>query len=210
MLASETESTEPEYKDCVTPFTSIHPIDKTPTSKKMAEMILTDVNDDCLEKIFMCLSLDDLLNIAHTNKQLKNAADLTFTRKFGKLDMLLYIHRVERNSKFFLFPNTVCIIDLQTSLRLLRCFGHLLAHLDIRCSSDSPTASYKLTRYANEYCSESLTKIEFGAMKNVKDAFQSLSKPFLTVEIIRFYGCILGMDSTKIDALFPAKRGLDC
>lgn len=212
MLVSDTESSENEHQNSCSDYVNFlmlnHPTEAV--ASKMVKTKLTDVNGDCLEKIFMYLNLDDLLNIAHTNKQLKFAADLAFARKFGKCVMLLYIHRVEWNSKFFLFPNTVCIIDLQTSLRLLRCFGHLLSHLDIRCSSDFPNASYKLTRYANEYCSESLTKIEFGAMKNVNDTFQSLSKPFVTVENIRFYGCILEADLTKIDALFPARRGFAC
>lgn len=45
---------------------------------------LTEVNEDCLETIFLNLNLNDFLNIAHPNKELKTAADMAFTRKFGR------------------------------------------------------------------------------------------------------------------------------
>lgn len=46
------------------------------------EKKLTDLNVDCLEQVFLYLSLKDLLNIVHANKQLKPAAELVFARKF--------------------------------------------------------------------------------------------------------------------------------
>lgn len=52
---------------------------------------LTDINDDCLEKVFMHLSLDVLLNILHTNTQLKPAADMAFAQKFAKQDIIFNI-----------------------------------------------------------------------------------------------------------------------
>lgn len=54
---------------------------------------ITDVNNDCLEKIFLFLDFDEFINIAHTNKQLKmkTAADMAFAPKFAKKKLCLEI-----------------------------------------------------------------------------------------------------------------------
>lgn len=56
-------------------------IDESTTTK------LTDINDDCLEHIFLYLSIEDLLNIAYTSKQLKPAAELAFSNNSGMKKM---------------------------------------------------------------------------------------------------------------------------
>lgn len=45
---------------------------------------ITDVIDDCLERIFECLDLVSLLNVANANKRLRPAARLIYKRKYGK------------------------------------------------------------------------------------------------------------------------------
>lgn len=45
------------------------------------QLKLTDPIDDCFEHIFSYLDYDDLLNIADTNKQLKQSAGLEFARQ---------------------------------------------------------------------------------------------------------------------------------
>lgn len=47
-------------------------------------MKFTEVNINCLEKIFRHLSVDDLLNEADSNGTLKNVVDNVFALKFEK------------------------------------------------------------------------------------------------------------------------------
>lgn len=93
---------------------------------------LTNINLDCLEKVFMDLSLDDFINIAHANKDLKVAADLAFGRKFGKTNFEL----LRSNDHLYWIDDTtlkefVEVPDMKSSLRLLRCFGHSISDLSI-------------------------------------------------------------------------------
>lgn len=63
------------------------------TSKIMKQVLLesdkqiTDMNQFWLEHIFMYLDLEDLLNVADSNKYLKLATNSPFIRKYGdKID----------------------------------------------------------------------------------------------------------------------------
>lgn len=165
---------------------------QTPTES----MKLTDVNTDCLVRIFEYLRLDDLLNIAHTNKELKTAADLTFVSSFKKeriyLDMLQKRTKTGRKR----IPTRSHILeskdsnpdgehyrieDLQTSLRLLRCFGHLIDRISIHL----PDYSEHVVPYLTQFCADSLKDIEFvGASKAFYEDFYQ--KPFLNVETVRY------------------------
>lgn len=108
---------------------------------------LTDMNDDCLEHIFLYLSLEDLLNIADTNKQLKPAAELTFAKRFkrGKL-----ISNYYNSSEIHI--NGTERVKVRNPYRLLRCFGHLIPKQTIR--------NRTLLKYVNQYCSESIIEID--------------------------------------------------
>lgn len=110
---------------------------------------LTDINDDCLEQIFSYLDIKDFVNIAHTNKDLKPAADRAFARKFAKTTFNVDT----ADWKYFVLAETY---DLQTSLRLLRCFGHLILTLQIFNLNLSKWCGSKIAQYVNEYCSQLL------------------------------------------------------
>lgn len=106
---------------------------------------LTDLNDDCLEHIFQYLSLEDLLNIADTNKQLKPAAELAFERRFksGKLILCksttteILINKTERVK-----------VIVGNPYRLLRCFGHLIPNQKI--------INRSMLKYVSQYCRKSI------------------------------------------------------
>ncbi|XP_031634288.1 uncharacterized protein LOC116347714 [Contarinia nasturtii] len=158
---------------------------------------LTDVVDDCLERIFMHLSVEDLLNIAHTNKQLIPAADLAFQRKFGKMEFQL-------NNKRYYYSSgdNIKINDKKTQLRLLRCFGHFITKLDLQQSDEF---GKKLVDYANEYCFESLTAIKIRWLYIRNDMLQ---KPFSNIEVVELKECKLYAD-TNFKKWFPAMRRLE-
>lgn len=95
---------------------------------------ITDINDDCLEKVFMYLSLDDLINIARTNKPLKPAADMVFQRKYAKKKINLHIVSDPKDGSVLSSPKRknarlYIIYDFRTSFRLLGFFGHLITEL---------------------------------------------------------------------------------
>lgn len=161
---------------------------KTATEPSTFQTKLTDVNDDCLEKIFMHFDLDDFLNIAHANKELKTGADLAFSRKFGKTQFVI-------NNR-----------TLKTSFRLLRCYGDFVSDLQI---SDLlfQRRLVKVLGYTNQYCVKSLKEISF--FKLPEDVLEmSMEKPLPKLETIRFSCCRLGNEIPKFHTWFPAMRSL--
>ncbi|XP_031632435.1 uncharacterized protein LOC116346493 [Contarinia nasturtii] len=157
---------------------------------------LTDVVDDCLERIFMHLSLEDFLNIAHTNKELKPAADMAFQRKFGKTEFYLC-----DEIYFGSDDDIVEISDKKSQLRLLRCFGHLITKLEIEGEF-----AKKLIGYANEYCFNSLTAINIAGFDYIRNNL--LPKPFANVEVVKLFNCKFCAD-TNFKKWFPAIRRLE-
>lgn len=168
---------------------------------------LTDINDDCREKVFKYLSLDDLLNIAHTNTQLKSAADMVFVSKFGKKQFNLLISTTRRNEMLQTGGFKIEICDLKTILRLLRCYGHLIPDLIIGYNKLFRTLPVKVLRYINQYCSESLKTISFITFSN--DMLETfLGKPLMNIEMVEFKRCALGNEISKFNTWFPVMRCL--
>lgn len=50
----------------------------------------TDLNDDCLQKIFEHLNLIELFNVAVANEWLRPAAGIVYKRKFGMKKVEMY------------------------------------------------------------------------------------------------------------------------
>lgn len=168
---------------------------------------LTDVNDDCLEKVFSHLSFDDLLNIAHTNKKLKTAADMVFARKFGKKRFYFKIDTSHRNEILRTQYDDIWINDLKTSLQLLRCYGHLISDLSIAYDEKFRTAPIKVLHYTNIYGSETLKSIGFFNLFNY--VFEtSMKRPFLKIKKVFFSWCVLGKKISIFNKWFPAMQCL--
>ncbi|XP_031633903.1 uncharacterized protein LOC116347459 [Contarinia nasturtii] len=181
-------------------------------------MKLTDVIDDCLEHVFMDLSLEDLLNIADTNKELKPAADMAFRRKFGKMEFQLDKDRFQCAIKL---GEHIVINDKKTQLQLLRCFGHSVTKLVLRPPG---VFSRRLISYANKFCFNSLTDIKIMHFDFTRNNFLNklgektvcgfsqnkfkLKKRFRNVEVVSLSSCQLYAD-TNLKKLFPAMRRLD-
>ncbi|XP_031617112.1 uncharacterized protein LOC116336964 [Contarinia nasturtii] len=165
-----------------------------PSAQKASKMKLTNVNNDCLERIFLHLSVQDLLNIAHSNKRLKAAADLAFGRNFGGKKSKVVINsrcfQIESNG------NSAQSIELRNPYRLLRSFGHLISNLVIH--------TRKVVPYVNQYCCESATEVTFFEMS--KDDF--MQKPFMNVEMVCINFCNLKGKSMQLHHCFPKMHTL--
>lgn len=147
-------------------------------------MKFTELDIDCLEAIFQYLSIEDLLNVADSNKVLKQAADLTFQLKHGKSTLLI-------QNKFFPYNwcdgfkggeaiiDSRCLADLieqdwplrpkhlKETLQILRCFGHKISILMIRIpenihiqnSAAFLTSFGHIVTYIKDYCIETLKQL---------------------------------------------------
>lgn len=168
---------------------------------------LTDVNNDCLEKIFMHLSLVDLLNIAHTNKALKTAAEMAFARKFGKKQFFFSVSSNHLGQFASIRDSLVFIANLRTSLRLLRCYGHLISDLVVKFNEPFRTASSKVLNYANQYGFKTLKNI---LLANFSEDMidPCMENVFKKIETVKMENCVLGKTTSKFNTWFPAVRCL--
>ncbi|XP_031631143.1 uncharacterized protein LOC116345683 [Contarinia nasturtii] len=121
---------------------------------------ITDLSHDCLAKIFNYLSLKEMLNVAHSNKYLKVATEISFRNVYG-------------NHLMTLFDEDICYIETPTelqekikkSLQLLRCFGHFISGVKFETNRILSRSLRKhLISYLAKYCTDSLVKIQFDSI----------------------------------------------
>lgn len=160
---------------------------------------LSDINIDCLESIFMYLSLNDLIDIHHTTKTFQRVAELVFARKYGSKTIILNIQAYQ-NAKIKI-ADKVEIVDLKTSLRLLRSFGHLISRLEAQSSLEYIKNCNILNIYINEYCADSLKSFRMIDMRS--SALDGMQKSFTKVAMVQLVNCSLDQNWQHFNRWFP-------
>lgn len=175
------------------------------------EMKLTHIGIDCLEKIFIYLPLHDLLNVADSNKQLKEAADLVFRLKHGNKELdIVSFHSPKR--RFLEFIRSNASLNLKITLQLLRCFGYLLHKLKINLKQNSFTRNFNswdvcighLIFYMKLYCVEILT--EFYTLDAQSKLLNHFEMPFPNVHTAFVRSSEL--PNMSLNELFPKLKRL--
>lgn len=142
---------------------------------------ITNLNHDCLEKIFDRLFLfNDILNVALSNKSLQVAAASAYKRKFG-------IKQIDLDptdtaaGPIFVRERAMWISGLKSCLQFVRCFGENITDLVMSYGSND-----HLNQYIQQYCAESLTKISFLGVKSLH--VNSFERPFNNVNVVKIEG----------------------
>lgn len=166
------------------------------------------MNIDCLESCLEHLNIEELVNAASSNKRLYHAARYVFVKMYRHrvyiisfvkncIDNRIYL---KRNKKM----NRLRILDLRMCLQFLRCFGDLISEMGLTLVSELCEWKHLIIEYINEYCSESLIKIEF--YNNPKGGLNKLTKIFNKVEKITMYDSY--PTEKKLNEIFPNIRKL--
>lgn len=172
------------------------------------ETKITDVNNDCLVRVFEYLSFDDLLSIAEANKRLRQAAGFVFARAFGTRAIYLNVTLSYREGTVEVNDERISINDLKTSLQILRNFGPWIKKLELAYAPFTfPQRREEVDRYIMKYCAASLTDLELNAL--AENSFKDLRKPFSNVEKVRFNFGTLGKKLTQFNRWFPKMRCLE-
>lgn len=162
-------------------------------------MKLTDLNIDCLEAILNHLDLQNLLNVADSNKRLCHASKFVYIEKYGSCTVIFPIlyesqrSSIECHKLILVKGNMIHFRHLKYILQLLRIFGHLISRMHHHLLLGfEPACIFRkkityIMGYLNYFCHESLEYISI--MVSVKDQLNFLKKPFTnlkTVKIIPF------------------------
>lgn len=167
---------------------------------------ITDVNDDCLARVFMELSLSDLINIAETSKLLINAARLAFKSKYGKHEVRLYGSNSNRKIRYIHYSSlggySIKIRDFPTCLKVIRCFGSLIPKLFALSLGVSEHKRDEIKHYLNEYCGDSVVTLNYEECR-----LDNTLKPYQK-EIVKFSHCHFKCEPVDINRCFPNVRDL--
>lgn len=190
------------------------------TSKRSdnGKLKITDLKVHCLENIFQKLDLNDLLNVAESNKYFKEAAGMAFRQRYGAKKVWLNKPRLLTQQKLCVYSANIIIEDVKTSLRILRSFGGLITKLEItenKVSSDweftDKFGVYQIIyntimSYVNQFCAKTLK--EFALVMVPKTALNQLKNPFISLKTLNLFSCHLSKELLPLDELFPNIQNL--
>ncbi len=117
---------------------------------------IIDLNDDCLVKVFLYLSQNDLINVCVTNSRFRLASERAFIQNYAKLQINVSTIRHNRANAGV----------LKNSMRLLKTFAHLIRKLLVEFKLENVA---KILELVDKNCGENLNELElcqFGATKN--------------------------------------------
>lgn len=171
---------------------------------------ITDVNIDCLAHIFKYLNLQNLVNVSDTNKQLKEAADMIFNSKLRM--KMVYLGSKFKQKKFYALQQSHEWFRFEhgriepyhpaSSLKLIRCFGHLITKMVIfNQFIENKAFISELNHYISEYCTESLIDMEIYEM--TEETLMDLQKPFTKLESLHFHNAQLNDKLLTLNKWFP-------
>lgn len=181
--------------------------DSSPAEESAQLSKIIDLDDVCLDKIFMPLNIKDLFSVAVGNEWLRPAANFVYKRKFG--DKKVWFSRVHSTQSTNALNNIgvfIIIYDFKTCLEFLRCFGTSITHLEISYGQSNSKRYRYVHQYVNEYCSESLVTLQFDRKSSF--AMEHIKKPFNNVQHIQLFGCDLSENFRSFDDIFPHLRHL--
>lgn len=158
------------------------------------EIEITDVNTDCLEKIFKFLELGDLLNVRDTCKHFQAAADFAFGQRFSRKWIIINKIHISRKRLINIQPNFVELVDLKSMLQTIRHFGGLIKKLklkgdDLENFPGQPidcifvAKSIRLLSFYIGYYCPAGSLIELTVEKRI--SLKLFREPFLTVEKVK-------------------------
>lgn len=150
---------------------------------------ITNINYDCLERIFDFMDLKDLLNTAQTCKRLQLAAAAKFGYEHGSklvffeceddgflirrhFRMHIPDHQMVR-AKISVRHNSVIVTGLKLQLPFLRCLGAKISHLHFEKSH----CKIAFDQYINQYCADTLKSFTIRGRKEF-----TIEKPFENLE----------------------------
>lgn len=188
---------------------------------------LSDLNMDCMLTILDELDFMDLLGIAQVNKYLSILAAEVFRSKFSSNTIVLYnfVCEDEHNNDGIFFKTferlgivkkekvhhitmvhdgQIQITDFQTGLKTLKYFGNAIQKLNIYTDDTDTKQSKILSRFLNEYCSESLIELRLDIIEGSAPHF--MPKPFKQLTHITFGNYLpkMGQKTPPMNQTYPA------
>lgn len=172
-------------------------------------MKITNLNSDCLEYIFGKLKLRDLLNVMDSSKLFIEPVKWIYSFRYSQKRIQLFVEDFIENKDHIRITNSsINITSLSIFLKMLRCFGHKIAKIDVSYQELNQMQSTELDRYLHKYCHTSLIDVHIIGGSNDL-TMSNLIEPFANVELLRFSNSqCLSSELTDFNKWFPKMRCL--
>lgn len=138
---------------------------KTPPLEKRKRLTIAHLNNDCLEKIFSYLNIQDLTNVAESNVCLAISACSLFSIKFKEIEYNCHDKTLCDESFLLTLEHFGKYI---TKLRVIFCFVNDRNDLILGA--------------INRSCAASIRELSFGCFNESKENAVTLDRPFLKLE----------------------------
>lgn len=181
--------------------------DVTKIKSKEATKI-TDLNEKCLKHIFSQLEFSDLLNVANSTKQLREAAGEIYTARYG--DRLVRYNgdaMTRKGLETDVTDAAIIINDGRSCLKMLRGFGALFTRLKLNFNRIGQKRSQAIAQTLNEYCPKTLIELEWHYCP-VKSMNHAIGK-FIKLTSLRIVSGFVGLKMGQFTHLFPQLQRLE-
>ncbi|XP_031621820.1 uncharacterized protein LOC116339881 [Contarinia nasturtii] len=149
---------------------------------------IVDLNDDCLEPIFLKLTKEDLANIAETNLRFLKMACYAFARNFAQ--NAFESGYDECDSGHF-----------ERSMNIIKHFGKLIRKLDLYDAHNDCQYNQMITDALFATCHANITDIVFDGVD--QDTLNKIRRPFPNLINLNIYDLSLPQKIAQLNRWFP-------
>lgn len=177
-----------------------------------APLTITDLNDNCLEKIFGYLDLVSMFNVAAANLYLRPAAGVAYKRKFGAIQVCIRngIPSSVHCSEPHIFHKWIYVDGLKVCLPYLRCLGPSIRDLCVRYDGWTKAQCDLIHQYINEYCATAGNLVNLTLRDKQRGIpIKHFKKPFASVQSVKVQDSHLGAQIPLFSQWFPNMRSLE-
>lgn len=149
---------------------------------------IIDLNDDCLESIFLKLTKEDLASIAESNLRFLEMACYAFARNYAQNAFESGYDECD-SSRF------------ERSMNIIKHFGKLIQKLDLYDAHNDCQYNEKITDALFATCHSNITDIVFDRVD--QDTLNKIRRPFPNLTNLNIYDLSLPQKISQLNRWFP-------
>lgn len=161
---------------------------KKKQDREAEQLNIIDLDDDCIEAIFLKLPREDLANIAESNIRFLEKACYAYGRNYTDTP----------------FESGYDECDLKTFTRLMNIikhFGTMITKLDLYDAHDDCIYNERITDALFQNCHSNITDICFDRVD--QHTLNKIRQPFLNLRNLNIYGLTLPLKIAQLNRWFP-------
>lgn len=149
---------------------------------------IIDLNDDCLEPIFLKLTKEDLANIAESNLRFLQMACYAFARNYANNPFESGYDECDSN-------------NFEKSMSIIKHFGKLITKLDLYDAHNDCQYNEQITDALFATCDANITDIVFDRVD--QDTLNKIRRPFPNLINLNIYDLSLPQKIAQLNRWFP-------